>query len=102
MPTKASANPRREAPILVNFETGWSDPAEGVVHGRLLRSAIAALDRHVDGSGYANFAGDSQPDTSVRRLHPQALARLQAVNRDLDPDGVFRAMPDLRASLNRR
>jgi hypothetical protein len=38
----------------------------------------------------------------VRRLHPRALARLRAVKRDLDPDDVFRAVPDLRAPLGRR
>jgi FAD/FMN-containing dehydrogenase len=102
VPADASAYPRREAPFLVNLETGWSDPAEDAVHERWLRSAIAALGRHTDGSGYANFAGDGQPDTSVRRLHPKALARLQAVKRDLDPDDVFHAVPDLRAPLGRR
>jgi hypothetical protein len=102
VPADASAYPRREAPFLVNFETGWSDPSEDVVHVGWLRSAIAALGHHTDGSGYANFAGDGQPDTSVRRLHPKALARLRAVQRDLDPDDVFRAVPDLRAPLGRR
>jgi len=91
VPVDATAFTHRDATWLMAYDASWTarDTRRTVAHN------IDWLDRfrgelapYVSGSAYQNFMDRGQPDWR-RAYYGDAYARLAAIKRDVDPDGVF-------------
>jgi FAD/FMN-containing dehydrogenase len=86
----------------VEIAAAWQPGAQGApggvaaAHRRWARELAAELEARALPGGYPNLLGGAENDRALRGFGPN-LARLREVKRRLDPDGVFGAVPDLRA-----
>jgi FAD/FMN-containing dehydrogenase len=89
-PEELSAYPHRAARFNLNVNAMWREPG---LDGAILdwcRSTWAAMRPHANGGVYLNFSGLADDAEAVRdAAYGASVARLDAIRRRYDPDGVF-------------
>jgi hypothetical protein len=88
VPADATAFAHRDAPMIVNVASMFTDPAARAAVTRDVTGMADRL-RQARTGGYVAFVGDEGPD-GVRAAYPPATwDRLAAVKRRYDPENVF-------------
>ncbi|SDY33468.1 FAD-binding oxidoreductase [Halopenitus persicus] len=86
----ATAYPRREDAFHVLVEARWTDPADDDEHVEWVESFHEALRRHATGDVAMNFLSEDDPETRRRAAFGDDYERLRRLQREWDPDGLFR------------
>jgi FAD/FMN-containing dehydrogenase len=94
VPLEATAFGLRREHIMVEIIASWDPGAadDGAAHRRWARTLSETLAPMSLPGGYPNLLGPHARD-QIAHAYAGNLARLQAVKRRLDPDGVFSATP---------
>jgi FAD/FMN-containing dehydrogenase len=81
----------RRPPIMLAFESSWTEPAEDEANIAWAREAWASMRRFASEGIYLNFPGfGEEQEALVRAAYGPNYARLQAVKARYDPSNLFR------------
>jgi FAD/FMN-containing dehydrogenase len=81
----------RRPPIMVAFESSWTNPAENEANIAWAREAWASMRRFASAGIYLNFPGfGEEKEELVRSAYGPNFARLQSVKAQYDPTNLFR------------
>ncbi|MFW5899351.1 MAG: BBE domain-containing protein, partial [Jiangellaceae bacterium] len=91
---EATAYGRRDLTFLVNGEANWERPEDDAANVAWVRDCLKALEPYAADHLYLNFPGFLEEGIALERAaHGDNHARLEALRRRYDPDGVFRGAP---------
>ena len=80
---------RRDAPFLVNIDSGWTDPEETPRQVEWTRSAHQTISELSDGGLYLHYSSAEEMDT-VKAAYGDNFDRLVAIKQKYDPANMFR------------
>jgi FAD/FMN-containing dehydrogenase len=80
---------RRDAPFLVNVDSGWTDPGETQQQVEWTRETHRALSNLSDGGLYLHYSSGEDLDT-VKSAYGDNFDRLVELKRRYDPTNMFR------------
>jgi len=86
----ATAYPHRDPAHHLLVEARWDEPERDDEHLAWVRAFHAALARHTTGDVESNFLTDDAPADSVRAAYGNNYERLREIEREYDPEGLFR------------
>lgn len=92
-----SAIGHRAAPMVLNVNSRWSDPAEADRHKEWTAGIYEAMRPYSAGGTYVNFLG-GEGDERVRAAYGEKYERLAALKQRIDPDNFFRINQNIRPS----
>ncbi len=98
VPEEATAFGHRDAPLLLNINTRWTDPAESDRHVEWTRGFWEAVQPASVGATYINFMGEEGEDR-IRAAHGLNYDRLVELKDRYDPGNLFRVNQNIRPSV---